>query len=73
MSSGGILRIVKLIKKKELGLFDCQELSVAFMDAKNGFLTKFYIEMMIQKKKTTFIFSSKKSILKMNMVIEFIL
>ena len=38
---------------------DLQKCSVAFMDAKNGFLTKFHIEIVIKKKITTF-FCRKK-------------
>ena len=42
---------------------DYQELSVAFMDAKNGFLTTFYIEIVFDFFST--FFSPKKIILKM--------
>ena len=54
-------RISKTHFKKEvtevvLGLQNC---SVAFMDAKNGFLTKFHIEMVIQKKSSSINLSGK--------------
>ena len=38
---------LKEVSEVVLGLQNC---SVAFMDAKNGFLTKFHIEMVVQKK-----------------------
>ena len=41
----------KEVSEVVLGLQNC---SVAFIDAKNGFLTKFHIEMVIQKKSQLF-------------------
>ena len=46
-------------------VLDLQNCSVAFMDARNGFLTKFRIEMVIQKKSQLFFSSKKKYFLKM--------
>ena len=48
----------KEVSEVVLGLQNC---SVAFIDAKNGFVTKFHIEMVI-KKNLNFGFSSKKYI-----------
>ena len=46
----------KEVSEVVLGLQNC---SVAFIDAKNGFLTKFHIEMVIQKKSQLFFFVEK--------------
>ena len=43
-------------------VLDLQNCSVAFMDAKNGFLTKFHIGMVIQKNSQLFFFVEKKNI-----------
>ena len=53
--------LLPTVNKQKLGLFDCQELSVAFMDAKNGFLTKFYIEIVIRFFSQLLFFIGKKS------------
>ena len=56
---GGISKIKNHWMLSE-SVLDLQNCSVAFMDAKNGFLTKFHIEIVIQKFSQLFIFSSKK-------------
>ena len=38
-----VFYFVRSVGKQKFGLFDCQELSDAFMDANNGFRTNFYI------------------------------
>ena len=60
--SWDLLSIFDDCSEMVLGLQNC---SVAFMDAKNGFLTKFHIEMVVQKKISTFFLSKKKYFLKM--------
>ena len=47
---------LKEVSEVVLGLQNC---SVAFMDAKNGFLAKFHIEMVVQKKSQLFFFIEK--------------
>ena len=51
-----------MCKKKMLSLYDCQEWSIAFMDAKNGFLTKFCIEIVIRFFFSTFFFNEKRKL-----------
>ena len=57
---GGIKKIENRWMFSE-SVLDLQNCSVAFMDAKNGFLTKFHIDMVIQKISQLF-FSRKKNI-----------
>ena len=47
-------------------VLDLQNCSVAFINAKNGFLTKFHIDMVIQKISQLFFFVEKKYFSKMN-------
>ena len=55
---GGIKKIENRWMSSE-SVLDLQNCSVAFINAKNGFLTKFHIDMVIQKKSQLF-FSLKK-------------
>jgi len=62
---GGISKIKNHWMFSE-SVLDLQNCSVAFMDAKNGFLTKFHIDMVIQKISQLFFFVEKKYFLKMS-------
>ena len=56
---GGIKKIENRWMSSE-SVLDLQNCSVAFINAKNGFLTKFHIDMVIQKISTLFFFVKKK-------------
>ena len=62
---GGIKKIENRWMSSE-SVLDLQNCSVAFINAKNGFLTKFHIDMVIQKISQLFFFVEKKYFSKMN-------